>query len=269
MTQEKQVSIKELTKTFYKGTPNEKRVLNGLSLDVYEGEFISVIGGNGAGKSTFLNCVSGSLPIDKGSIRFGDKEVGHWKEEKRAGLIGRVFQDPLQGTAPRMTVLENLSLALRRGQRRGLKRGTAPNEREMFKEKLSFLGLGLDKRLDTPMGLLSGGQRQSIALLMSVLKKPELLLLDEHTAALDPQTAKIVMGLTDSMVQKEQLSTLMITHNMQHALEYGNRLIMLAQGEVIMDVSGEKKETLTIPEILDFFHRYSSEAHFSDGMLLG
>lgn len=269
MSRKKQAIIQHLNKTFYKGTPNEKKVLNDLSLDIYKGECISVIGGNGAGKSTLLNCLSGSLPIDSGSFQLCEKEIGHWKEEKRATLLGRVFQDPLLGTAPRMTVLENLSLALRRGQRRGLKKGTTSEERIFFQEKLKSLRLGLEQRLDTPMGLLSGGQRQSISLLMAVLKKPELLLLDEHTAALDPQTARTVMELTDQLIKKEEISTLMITHNMQYALEYGDRLIMLAHGKVIMDVSGEQKKELTIPEILTYFQEYSLGGQVPDAMMLG
>lgn len=257
MEREKQVRVHNLTKTFYKGTPNEKKVLNGLHLDIYKGDFISVLGGNGAGKSTFLNCLSGSLLMDSGSIHIGSEEVGYWKEEKRARLIGRVFQDPLQGTAPRMTVFENLSLALRRGKPRGLRKGTPAHERALFQEKLAVLELGLEERLDTPMGLLSGGQRQAIALVMAVLTKPDLLLLDEHTAALDPKTAHVIMELTDRLVQDQAISTLMITHNMQQALEYGNRLIMLARGEVVLDLSGKEKEALTIPDVLHYFQQFS------------
>ncbi|WP_313469749.1 ABC transporter ATP-binding protein [Carnobacterium sp.] len=269
MTTSSVLSIQHITKTFYPGTANQNQVLKGLDLEVQQGDFITIIGGNGAGKSTLLNSISGNFLIDQGSIKIEDKEITKLKEEQRAGMIGRVFQDPLMGTAPRMTVSENLSIAYRRGKRRTLRKGSSLKEREFFKEILAKLGLGLENRLDSEMGLLSGGQRQAIALLMATMKKPKLLLLDEHTAALDPKTAKIVLELTNKRIFEEQLTALMITHNMQDALNYGNRLIMLDQGKVVVDVKGEEKSKLTVAAVLDLFQASTEKSALSDEMLLG
>lgn len=263
------LSLKGLTKQFNKGTPNQNTILNDLNLEVKKGDFITIIGGNGAGKSTLLNSIAGNFMIDKGSILLGEKDLTPLKEEKRAGSIGRVFQDPVMGTAPRMTVGENLAIAYRRGKKRSLRKGTSDKEREYFKQVLAELGLGLENRLDSEMGLLSGGQRQSIALLMATMNKPDLLLLDEHTAALDPKTAKVVLELTKRRIEQEELTALMITHNMSDALKYGNRLIMLDGGKVIVDLSGDEKKNLTVPDVLVLFQTATdSNSQLSDELLL-
>ncbi|EDP68370.1 ABC transporter ATP binding protein [Carnobacterium sp. AT7] len=253
------LSLKGITKQFNKGTANQNTVLNQLDLEVKKGDFITIIGGNGAGKSTLLNSIAGNFMIDKGSIMLGDKNLTALKEEKRAGFIGRVFQDPVMGTAPRMTVGENLAIAYRRGKKRSLRKGTTEKERAYFKSILGELGLGLENRLDNEMGLLSGGQRQAIALLMATMNKPDLLLLDEHTAALDPKTAKIVLEITRKRIEQEELTTLMITHNMNDALKYGNRLVMLDNGQVIVDLSGEEKKNLTVADVLVLFQTATDE----------
>ncbi|MCI3029567.1 ATP-binding cassette domain-containing protein [Desemzia sp. C1] len=269
MTDQPVLSLKEISKTFQKGTANENHVLKALSLDVNKGDFITIIGGNGSGKSTLLNSIAGNVLVDSGQININDDDVTKLKEERRAGRVGRVFQDPLMGTAPRMTVGENLAIALRRGQRRTLKFGSSAKEQDYFKSLLEPLGLGLENRLTAEMGLLSGGQRQSITLLMATMKRPELLLLDEHTAALDPKTAETILSLTNQIVEQEQLPTLMITHNMQDALYYGNRMIMMNRGQVVVDVSGEEKAQLTVQDVMELFQKATAGNQFSNEMLLG
>ena len=254
-------------KTFFKGTVNEKTALQGVNLKLEEGDFVTVIGGNGAGKSTLLNSVAGVFPIDEGEILIGGNDVTKMPEYKRAKYIGRVFQDPMVGTAGNMQIEENLLLALRRGKKLGLKWAFVPEEREFFKERLSLLGLGLEDRLTARMGLLSGGQRQSITLLMATMLKPELLLLDEHTAALDPRTAENVLQLTDKLVQEHNLTTLMITHNMRDALRFGNRLIMMNAGQIIFDVRGDEKKNMTVQDLLERFS-VAAEGAVSDRMML-
>ena len=238
------LELKELYKTFNPGTINAKTALNGLSLTLNDGDFVTVIGGNGAGKSTMLNATAGTFFVDSGKVIIDGSDVTNLPEHKRAAFIGRVFQDPMMGTAPSMWIEENLALAARRGQRRGLSWGVTKEEKEQYRELLGGLGLGLESRLTTKVSTLSGGQRQALTLLMATLKRPKLLLLDEHTAALDPKTAAKVMELTDRIVREGQLTTLMITHNMRDAIQYGNRLIMLHDGHVILDIAGEEKEKL-------------------------
>lgn len=259
--------INNLVKTFFKGTINEKTALQGINLTLEPGDFATIIGGNGAGKSTLLNSIAGVFPIDDGSITIGECDVTNMPEYKRAAFIGRVFQDPMLGTAGSMQIEENLLLAMRRGKRMGLKWAFVPEEREFFKERLSLLGLGLEDRLSARMGLLSGGQRQSITLLMATMLKPELLLLDEHTAALDPKTAENVLQLTEKLVTDNQLTTLMITHNMRDALRFGNRLIMMDSGKIIFDVKGDDKARLTVKALLERFE-VASEGAISDRMAL-
>ena len=239
------LEIKDVFKTFNQGTVNEKRAINGLNLNLAPGDFVTVIGGNGAGKSTMLNLIAGVFPPDEGLIRLNGFNLTHLPEHKRARLLGRVFQDPMMGTAASMGIEENLALAYRRGKSRGLRAGITQEERKLYREKLAMLGLGLEDRMTSKVGLLSGGQRQALTLLMATLKKPDLLLLDEHTAALDPKTADKVLQLTEEIVARDQLTTLMVTHNMKHAIQYGNRLIMMDAGRVVVDISGEEKEALT------------------------
>ncbi|MBR4865729.1 MAG: ABC transporter ATP-binding protein [Clostridia bacterium] len=262
------LEIKEIYKTFNAGTVNEKRALNGLTLTLKEGDFCTVIGGNGAGKSTMLNTVAGTYPVDAGSILIGGTDVTHLPEYKRAKFIGRVFQDPMLGTAPTMWIEENLALAARRGQSRGLKWGISKAEREKYKELLHGLDLGLEDRLTSKVGLLSGGQRQALTLLMASLQKPRLLLLDEHTAALDPKTAAKVLELSDRIVEQDHLTTLMVTHNMKDAIVHGNRLIMMYDGRVVIDVSGEEKKKLTVPQLLELFGKVSGSDEANDKLLL-
>ena len=262
------LEIKEIYKTFNAGTVNEKRALNGLTLSLKEGDFCTVIGGNGAGKSTMLNAVAGTYPVDAGSILIGGTDVTHLPEYKRAKFIGRVFQDPMLGTAPTMWIEENLALAARRGQPRGLKWGISKAEREKYKELLHGLDLGLEDRLTSKVGLLSGGQRQALTLLMASLQKPRLLLLDEHTAALDPKTAAKVLELSDRIVERDHLTTLMVTHNMKDAIAHGNRLIMMYDGRVVIDVSGEEKKKLTVPQLLELFNKVSGSDEANDKLLL-
>lgn len=261
------LSLKRISKTFQKGTANENHVLKELSLEVAKGDFITIIGGNGSGKSTLLNSIAGNILVDSGKILINGEEVTRAKEEKRAGKVGRVFQDPLMGTAPRMTVGENLSIALRRGQKRTLKLSSSRKEQEYFRTLLEPLHLGLEDRLNTEMALLSGGQRQSITLLMATMKRPELLLLDEHTAALDPKTAETVLELTNNIVKREKLSTLMITHNMKDALEFGNRLIMMNRGKVVVDIKGADKAQLTVKDVLSLFQRATVGDQLSNEVL--
>ncbi|MDY3243898.1 MAG: ABC transporter ATP-binding protein [Candidatus Limiplasma sp.] len=263
------LEIKEISKTFNAGTVNEKTALNGVSLTLNDGDFVTVIGGNGAGKSTLLNAVAGVWPVDQGSIFIDGVDVTHLPEYKRARYIGRVFQDPMMGTAATMQIEENLALARRRGKPRSLRPGITAAEREEYKELLKSLNLGLEDRLTAKVGLLSGGQRQALTLLMATLQKPKLLLLDEHTAALDPKTAAKVLEVTDRIIRQEKLTTLMITHNMRDAIAHGNRLIMLYEGRIAVDVSGEDKERLTVEDLLGMFEKVSGEQFASDRALLG
>ena len=260
--------VENVWKTFNAGTVNEKTALAGLNLHLNEGDFVTVIGGNGAGKSTMLNAVAGVWPVDEGKIFIDSVDVTKLPEHKRAAYLGRVFQDPMTGTAAGMQIEENLALAARRGLKRFLKPGITQKEREYYKERLASLGLGLEDRLTSKVGLLSGGQRQALTLLMATLKKPRLLLLDEHTAALDPKTAAKVLDATDRIVGEDQLTTLMITHNMRDAIHYGNRLIMLHKGRVVLDISGEEKARLTVPQLLELFSRVSGEEYDNDRALL-
>ncbi len=260
--------IRSIHKTFNPGTINAKTALNGLSLTLADGDFVTVIGGNGAGKSTMLNAVAGVFPVDSGSILIDGTDVTDLPEYRRAALLGRVFQDPMMGTAPTMSIEENLALAVRRGQKRGLKWGISNTERALFRERLETLGLGLENRLSAKVGLLSGGQRQALTLLMASLKEPKLLLLDEHTAALDPKTAAKVLELSDQIVQERHLTTLMVTHNMRDAIAHGNRLIMLDAGRVVVDVSGEQKQRLTPQELVELFSKASGSDEVNDKLLL-
>ncbi len=261
------LQIDSIKKTFFKGTINEKVALHNVSLQLETGDFATVIGGNGAGKSTLLNSVAGVFPIDEGKIIIDHTDVTKMKEFKRAAYIGRVFQDPMLGTAANMQVEENLLLAMRRGKSMGLRWIFDKKERTMLRDKLATLDLGLEDRLTARMGLLSGGQRQAITLLMATLLHPHLLLLDEHTAALDPKTAQKVLTLTDKIIMENQLTTLMITHNMRDALTYGNRLIMMDSGRIILDVRDEEKRKLTVPDLLAYFEAASGGV--SDRMALG
>ncbi len=262
------LELKGIYKTFNPGSPNEKRALNGIDLTLEDGDFVTIIGGNGAGKSTLLNAVAGVWTVDEGSISIGDKDVTHLPEHKRASYIGRVFQDPMMGTAATMQIDENLALAARRGQRRGLRAGITKAEREKFRELLSILDLGLEDRLTTKVGLLSGGQRQALTLLMATLQKPKLLLLDEHTAALDPKTANKVMEATRLIVNRDRLTTLMITHNMRDAIEYADRLIMMYEGKVALDIGGEEKQKLTVEDLLAKFGQAIGSDEADDKLLL-
>ena len=262
------LEIKEIWKTFNAGTVNEKQALRGVSLTLNEGDFCTVIGGNGAGKSTMLNAVAGTWSVDQGAISIGGTDVTHLPEHRRAAFIGRVFQDPMLGTAPTMQILENLALAARRGQKRGLRWGLTKTEKDRYQEMLSGLGLGLEDRLTSKVGLLSGGQRQALTLLMASLKKPKLLLLDEHTAALDPKTAAKVLELSDKIVAENHLTTMMVTHNMKDAIVHGNRLIMMYDGKIVIDVSGEEKKKLTVPQLLELFSKVSGSDEADDKLLL-
>lgn len=261
--------VENIYKTFFPGTINEKRALQGLSLHLQPGDFATVIGGNGAGKSTTLNAIAGVFAVDSGKIIIDGEDLSKKPEHKRAKYIGRVFQDPMMGTAAGMMIEENLALAARRGKTPGLSWSFNDEQHEHFYEMLKELDLGLEERMTAKVGLLSGGQRQALTLLMATLKKPKLLLLDEHTAALDPKTAEKVLGLTDKIVKKDNLTTLMITHNMRDALRFGNRLIMLHNGRVIIDVQGGEKKNLQIPDLLEMFEKASGDTMDSDRLLLG
>jgi len=263
------LELKNIHKTFNAGTVNEKKALTGLNLTLNEGDFVTVIGGNGAGKSTMLNIISGSLSVDEGQILLDGKDITWLPEHKRAQYLGRVFQDPMMGTAATMWIEENLAMAYRRGQRRGLKIGITKAERETYKEQLKILDLGLEDRLTSKVGLLSGGQRQALTLLMATLRQPKLLLLDEHTAALDPKTAAKVLDATQRIIERSNLTTLMITHNMRDAIAYGNRLIMMYDGHVVVDVSGEEKKNLTVEQLLALFSKASGSTEVNDKMVLG
>ena len=262
------LKIEKLTKTFHKGTINEKQAIQGVSLHLAPGDFVTVIGGNGAGKSTLLNLVAGVYTADQGSIVIDGQDVTRLPEHKRAAFIGRVFQDPMMGTAATMQIEENLALAARRGQKRTLRVGINKREREEYRELLKLLDLGLEERLTSKVGLLSGGQRQALTLLMATLKKPKLLLLDEHTAALDPKTAAKVLSTTERIVQRDRLTTLMITHNMRDAIAHGNRLIMMYDGRIVIDISGEEKKKLTVEDLLAKFGQASGSDEADDKLLL-
>ena len=262
------LEIKDIHKTFNKGTVNQKIALNGLSLHLKAGDFVTVIGGNGAGKSTMLNAIAGVWKPDSGRIIIDGNDVTNMPEHKRAKYLGRVFQDPMRGTAADMEIAENLALAARRGKMRTLKWGIKKAERELYREKLVALDLGLENRLSSKVGLLSGGQRQALTLLMASLEMPKVLLLDEHTAALDPKTAAKVLELTDRIVNENKLTTLMITHNMHDAITHGNRLIMLSDGKVMLDISGEEKKNLTVEILLSKFYQASGEDFADDSVLL-
>ena len=253
------LDLKSISKTFNAGTVNEKTALNNLCLHLNDGDFVTVIGGNGAGKSTMLNAVAGVWPVDEGTIEIGGVNVTKLPEYKRAKYLGRVFQDPMTGTAASMQIEENMALAARRGLSRTLKKGISSKEREFYRERLAELGLGLEDRMTSKVGLLSGGQRQALTLLMATLKKPQLLLLDEHTAALDPRTAEIVMKLTDQIVREKKMTTVMVTHNLRYALEYGDRILMMHQGKIVLDKVGEEKNRLNTDEIMGIFNRISVE----------
>ena len=262
------LEVNNIYKTFNVGTVNQKTALNGVSLHLKEGDFCTVIGGNGAGKSTLLNAVAGVWPVDQGTISIGGVDLTHMPEHKRAKYIGRVFQDPMMGTAATMQIEENLALAARRGKSRTLRIGITRAEREEYIERLKILDLGLEERLTSKVGLLSGGQRQALTLLMASLVKPKLLLLDEHTAALDPKTAAKVLDATEKIVSRDNLTTLMITHNMKDAIAHGNRLIMMYNGRIVIDVAGEEKKKLTVPQLLELFSKVSGSDEASDKLLL-
>ena len=263
------LKIEDIHKTFEAGTVNENHVLKGLDLTVEEGDFISVIGGNGAGKSTLMNILAGGLQVDQGDILLEGKSIKQTSVRKRAKEIARVFQDPKMGTASRLTIEENMAIAKKRGARRGLSWGVKEKDSEEFKAALKELNIGLENRLKVDTQYLSGGQRQALTLVMAALVKPKLLLLDEHTAALDPKTSEMVMELTQKIVESHDLTTLMITHDMNHAIAYGNRLIMLYQGKIVVDVKGEEKKNLTVEDLMRLFHQNSGETLVSDELVLG
>ncbi len=260
--------IIHVEKTFNPGTVNEKKALNGIDLHLDEGDFVTVIGGNGAGKSTMLNMIAGVYPVDCGSIVVDGEDITRLPEYKRAKYLGRVFQDPMTGTAGDMQIEENLALAARRGKKRTLRIGITAKERKEYRELLKILDLGLEERLTAKVGLLSGGQRQALTLLMATLKKPKLLLLDEHTAALDPRTARKVLDITEEIVEKNNLMTIMITHNMADAIRVGNRLVMMHEGRIVVDVKGEEKKKLTIEQLLQMFEASSGSQFTSDKVML-
>ena len=262
------LKLENVWKTFNPGTVNEKTALQNLNLQMNEGDFVTVIGGNGAGKSTMLNAITGVFPVDSGSICIDGVDVTHLPEFKRAKYIGRVFQDPMMGTAATMQIEENLALAARRGMARTLRIGITRAEREDYRQQLEILGLGLENRMTAKVGLLSGGQRQALTLLMATLRRPKLLLLDEHTAALDPKTAAKVLSATQRIVEKDHLTAMMITHNMRDAITYGNRLIMMYEGHVVVDVSGEEKKKLTVEQLLDLFSQASGSDEVDDKLVL-
>ena len=260
--------ITHVSKTFNAGTITEKKALHDINLTIEDGDFITVIGGNGAGKSSLLNLIAGVHTCDTGSIILNGNDLTDMPEYKRAKYLGRVFQDPMMGTAGNMEIEENLAMAMRRGKRRTLGWGILNKERDIYREKLAMLDLGLEKRLKSKVGLLSGGQRQALTLLMATLQKPELLLLDEHTAALDPKTAQKVLDLTQHFVEKDHLTTFMVTHNMRHAIQYGNRLIMMLDGNVVFDVRGEEKKNLQVQDLMQKFQTAKEGDSLSDRMIL-
>ena len=262
------LKLNHIAKTFNPGSITEKVALADVDIHLNNGDFVTVIGGNGAGKSTMLNAIAGVFPVDRGTIEIGGKNVTSLPEYKRAALLGRVFQDPMTGTAAAMNIEENMALAMRRGQKRGLRWGISSTERQMYREHLHMLGLGLEDRLGSKVGLLSGGQRQALTLLMATLRTPKLLLLDEHTAALDPKTAAKVLELTEKLVTDQHLTALMVTHNMKDAIAIGNRLIMMHAGRIVVDVSGERKKALTMHQLMELFEKAAGEELSNDRMLL-
>lgn len=262
------LEIVNVYKTFNPGTINEKRALNGVNLTLNDGDFVTVIGGNGAGKSTLLNMITGVYPIDSGSIKVDGIEISKLPEHKRAKFFGRVFQDPMTGTAADMEIAENMAIAARRGKRRTLRIGVTKKEKGRFSELLKILDLGLENRLTSKVGLLSGGQRQALTLLMATMQQPKVLLLDEHTAALDPKTASKVLTLTDKIIAENKLTAMMVTHNMNDAIHYGNRLIMMHDGRVILDIEGEEKKKLTVESLLHEFEKVSGTEFANDRTLL-
>lgn len=262
------LSIQQIHKTFERGTINENHVLRGLNLDLNEGDFVSIIGGNGAGKSTLLNAVAGTLSIDEGDILLDGKSIKTDSATKRSKVISRVFQDPKMGTASSLSIEENMAIAYRRGLSRGLGWGVKESDRKHFIKALQELDLGLEHRLNVTTQFLSGGQRQALTLLMASLVKPKILLLDEHTAALDPKTSDMVMALTQKIVNSHQLTALMITHNMENAIQYGNRLVMLHQGQIVVDIKGDEKAKLTVPELMALFQKNSGQTLANDELIL-
>ena len=262
------LKLNHIAKTFNPGSITEKVALADVDIHLNNGDFVTVIGGNGAGKSTMLNAIAGVFPVDRGTIEIGGRNVTSLPEYKRAALLGRVFQDPMTGTAAAMNIEENMALAMRRGQKRGLRWGISSTERQMYREHLHMLGLGLEDRLGSKVGLLSGGQRQALTLLMATLRTPKLLLLDEHTAALDPKTAAKVLELTEKLVTDQHLTALMVTHNMKDAIAMGNRLIMMHAGRIVVDVSGERKKALTMHQLMELFEKAAGEELSNDRMLL-
>ena len=262
------LELRNIHKTFNPGTVNAKVALDGLNVTLNDGDFVTVIGGNGAGKSTMLNVIAGTIAVDEGEILLDGKDITRLPEHRRAQYLGRVFQDPMMGTAATMQIEENLALAARRGQPRGLRVGITRAEREEYREQLKILDLGLENRLTAKVGLLSGGQRQALTLLMATLRQPKLLLLDEHTAALDPKTAAKVLDATERIVSRSGLTTLMITHNMRDAITYGNRLIMMNDGHIVVDVSGEEKRNLTVEQLLGLFSQASGSDEVDDKLVL-
>lgn len=262
------LEIQDIHKVFNRGTINEKVALNGVNLNLNPGDFVTIIGGNGAGKSTTLNAIAGVWPIDSGKIIIDGTDITSLPEHKRAKYLGRVFQDPMTGTAATMDIEENMAIALRRGEKRTLCWGVSREDRELFREKLQTLGLGLEDRMTSKVGLLSGGQRQAITLLMAALKQPKLLLLDEHTAALDPKTAAKVLEISDKIIAENQLTAMMVTHNMKDAIVHGNRLIMMHEGKVIYDVAGEEKKNLQVKDLLAKFEEVSGGEFANDRMML-
>ena len=263
------LEIQNIHKTFNKGTINEKVALNGVNLNLNPGDFVTIIGGNGAGKSTTLNAIAGVWAVDEGKIIVDGTDITRLSEHKRAVYLGRVFQDPMTGTAATMSIEENMAIAARRGERRGLGWGISRKEREDYREQLRELDLGLEDRLSSKVGLLSGGQRQAITLLMAALKKPKLLLLDEHTAALDPKTAAKVLDISDKIIVEHSLTAMMVTHNMRDAIAHGNRLIMMYEGRVGLDIAGEEKKKLTVEDLLAKFGQATGSDEADDKLLLG
>jgi len=262
------IQLQDCHKCFRKGTIHEVIALNRITLSVEPGDFITIIGSNGAGKSTLLNGIAGSFPLDSGKMIVKGNDVTNWPEYRRAKHISRVFQDPLLGTCPSATIEQNLALSLKRGQTRGLARGVKSKDRTSFQAELSTLGLGLEHRLGNKVGLLSGGQRQALTMLMATMLRPEVLLLDEHIAALDPKTANQILDLTQRIIKEQKLTALMVTHNMRHAINLGNRLIMLHQGKIILDIQGQEKETLTVKDLLEKFYSSQGEELSMDSLLL-
>lgn len=262
------LDLKNVSKTFNPGSPDAKRALDGLSLHLDRGDFVTIVGSNGAGKSTLFNAIGGSFFVDTGSISLGGRDITFMPEHNRSRVIGRLFQDPLRGTAPHMTIEENLALAYLRSSHGNPFKRTSHKDRQYFRDQLSQLGMGLENRMRQPVGMLSGGQRQALTLLMATLKKPKLLLLDEHTAALDPRTADKVLKLSDKIIRENHLMTLMVTHNMRDAIAYGNRLIMMHEGRIILDIRGEEKKQLTVSALLEQFAKASGDTFDSDRALL-